>query len=715
MPHAARCPTRLITIVVLVFTLCAGSADAGNSAGNAPKAQLLVKFRPNARSAAAASVLANLGAQDVRTLSHLGVRVVRVPASAATHTLAALRQSSAVDYAEKDMTLDPQEVLPDDPYFLDSGAWNLGGGAWGWSVTHTTQAWDVTQGDPSVVIAILDTGIKPSGLDFDGRIASTWNVLNNTTDATSNAGSHGTYVAGVASLAMGNGSGSAGYCPHCSLMVVQVGTDSGASLSNIAAGLTYAADHGARVANLSWAGPSDSTTLQNAINYAHDKGMVIFAAAGNSNCNCVSYPAADKNVLGVAGVSDAAGDKQGDSNYGSWVKIAAPEGNMTAWPSINGAPGYAAVGGTSVAAPAAAGIAGLLFSFNPALTNAQVEQALTSSAAPVKFSVQYGRVDALAALQHLGASDPQTLSAPLQTSAPKIYYELNGWTSITPLTAAPQVGQVLVRGIGGWTGSSGLTVTDLQWQRCGTSGDACMYLTSQPFYTVQAADAGFSIRLAFSVQNSLGAVPVTVLTQPVGGTATAPTAPSNLSPPAISGIAQEGQTLTVSTGAWSGAPTNFAYQWSKCDTLGASCSSISGASSSSYTAVSGDVGSTLRATVTASNTAGSSTAAAAATGTVMQAPSAPPTSAQTLTFSGSLNPKNPTRSFSVTVAAGVAHAALSFSKCTSLNLDVYGGTTVMASKSGPSVVLLDASLAAGTYTYEVGGGRCAFTLTISTG
>ncbi|TMK74145.1 MAG: hypothetical protein E6G50_00255, partial [Actinobacteria bacterium] len=359
---------------------------------------------------------------------------------------------------------------------------------------------------------------------------------------------HGTYVAGVAGLAMDNGAGNAGYCPQCRLMIVQVGNDSGAYLSDIASGLTYAADHGARVANMSWAGTSNSSTLQSAINYAHDHGLVLTAAAGNSNCNCPTYPSADQNVLGVAGVSDAAGDKQGDSNYGSWVKVAAPEGDMTAWPSINGAPGYAGVGGTSMAAPAAAGIAGLLFSSNPALTNTQVEQALELSAAPVNFSLAYGRVDALAALQYVGASDPQPSSAPVQAAPPQIYYELNGWTSIAPLSSAPQSGQVLVRGIGGWTGSSGLTVSGLQWRRCDLAGANCTTLTNASTYTVQAGDAGYTIKLVFTVQNALGAVPVAVLSQPVGGAAPPPPPPSppaNTAPPTISGTPQDVEQLRL--------------------------------------------------------------------------------------------------------------------------------------------------------------------------
>jgi thermitase len=292
---------------------------------------------------------------------------------------------------------------------LNSGQWNISGGAWGWYTTHTTQAWDITQGNPAVNVAVLDTGIKTTGLsDFDGQISSTWNVMNNTTDATSGAGNHGTYVAGVVGLAINNGVGNAGFCPKCKMMIVQVGTDSGASWSNIAAGLTYAADHGAKVVNLSWAGATDSSTLSSATTYAHNHGVVVFAAAGNSNSTTPSYPAADPYVLGVAGVSGSFGvNKAGDSNYGTWVKVAAPEGNVTSWPTINGQPGYASFGGTSSASPVAAGIAGLLFSYNSALTNTQVEQALESTAIPVNFSVQYGQVDTLAALKSLGASDPQ--------------------------------------------------------------------------------------------------------------------------------------------------------------------------------------------------------------------------------------------------------------------------------------------------------------------
>ncbi len=99
------------------------------------------------------------------------------------------------------------------------------------------------------------------------------------------------------------------------------------------------------------------------------------------------------------------------------------------------------------------------------------------------------------------------------------------------------------------------------------------------------------------------------------------TAPANTAPPAISGTAQQGQTLTTSPGSWSNSPASYAYQWQDCNTSGAGCTTITGASSSSYTLRASDVGHTVRASVSASNSAGSASASSAATATVVAPPS----------------------------------------------------------------------------------------------
>jgi hypothetical protein len=706
--------TKRFPLAVLAPLLGSMVLAVSPATGGSSYERLLVSFKPGTGAGAQASILTRAGAKDYRAIPQLGVRVIRSTQPATT--LQRLRGDGRVRFAERDQLLAPQDMLPSDPSFPTTFA--IGGGAWGWTNTRTTQAWDITRGDPSVVIAVLDTGLKSQGLsDFDGQTVSGWNVVTRSSDTSSNAGNHGTYVSGVIGLAASNGKGNAGYCPSCRIMPVQVGTDSGANLSDLATGLTWAADHGARIANLSWAGSGASSTLATAVSYARSKGMVVVAAAGNSNCNCPTYPSATPGVIGVAGTTSI-DSKQGDSNYGTWVKVAAPEGNMTAWPSIGGKPGYAPVGGTSLAAPVVAGIAGLLFSANPSLTGADVERALEESSIPVGFAVQYGRVDALAALNYLGFADPQSASAPANTAAPQILLQTNGDYDSIELTSPPQAGQVLLRGQGSWTGSAPLSIGAVTWQRCDPFG-ACAVVGASTKYTVQAGDAGYSLRFGVTVRNGLGSTTAySASSLPVGGTPTPPppsTPPANTQPPAVSGTPQEGLTVTTGTGTWSGSPTSYAYAWMRCDSTGGNCTSIADATSAAYTAQAGDIGATLRASVTATNSAGSASTLSAATAAVAAAPTAPPPAPtqQKLTFSGSLNPKNPARSFTVPVGAGLAHAELVFAKCGSLNLNVYAGPSLRGSKNGPSAVVLDATLAAGSYTYEVSGGRCSFTLNVT--
>jgi hypothetical protein len=147
---------------------------------------------------------------------------------------------------------------------------------------------------------------------------------------------------------------------------------------------------------------------------------VVVAAAGNSGCNCATYPASTPGVIGVA-ASDQSDALYSYSNFGSWVDIAAPGQNLTTW--LNGT--YAPVGGTSLATPVIAGIAGLLFSLDAAATPDAVERALFSSVDPVAGTrtVAYGRVNAYKALLALTggtASSPTAspTSTPTATAAP---------------------------------------------------------------------------------------------------------------------------------------------------------------------------------------------------------------------------------------------------------------------------------------------------------
>jgi hypothetical protein len=301
--------------------------------------------------------------------------------------------------------------------------------------------------------------------------------------------------------------------------------------------------------------------------------------------------------------------------------------------------------------------------------------------------------------------------------SPQIMVETNGDWNYTPLgTGAPQPGQVLLRGQGSWTGSAPLSVSAVKWQRCDPNGANCTVVGTAGKYTVQTTDAGFSFKLLITVKNGLGSVTATsALSQAVGGVAPPPppAAPANTAAPTVSGSAQDGQTLSASAGSWSGSPTGYSYQWQRCDSGGAGCSNVGGATAATYGLSGADVGATMRIVVTATNSGGSTSASSAPTAIVTSAP-APPPSTQTLTFSGSLNAKNPLRTFSVTVGAGLADARLSFSKCSSLSLALQSTAAApLATQTGPSVNVLDATLPAGIYTYAVSGGRCAFTLTVT--
>jgi hypothetical protein len=123
-------------------------------------------------------------------------------------------------------------------------------------------------------------------------------------------------------------------------------------------------------------------------------------------------------------------------------------------------------------------------------------------------------------------------------------------------------------------------------------------------------------RLGFLLAVVTGILLGAVVGQPGSGRAAATTKPTSKTPPTISGTAQVGFTLTATRGTWTGSPTSFHFQWLRCDTTGAACTAIPGATGRSYTPTTTDIGHTLRVRVTARNSSGSARATSAATGVV---------------------------------------------------------------------------------------------------
>ena len=167
-----------------------------------------------------------------------------------------------------------------------------------------------------------------------------------------------------------------------------------------------------------------------------------------------------------------------------------------------------------------------------------------------------------------------------------------------------QQGQTVSATSGSWNGTLPIRF-GYQWQRCNAAGTACAAIAgaTSPTYTLTAADTGATVRVAVTASNSYGINKA--FSGPTRLVASA-RAPAVSTLPAITGTAKEGQPLSVASGTWSGTkPIAFTFSWLRCDLSGGSCVPILGATTSTYTPGSAEVGHTLRVLVTASNTAGS--------------------------------------------------------------------------------------------------------------
>ena len=376
-------------------------------------ARLLVRYRTQVTTAQAEVVERTHGARKKAEIRQLGIRVLEVPRGSEAGALRSLAADPLVEFVERDQTVAMTNTAPNDYWWPSQ---------WSQVKTRANAAWDLTTGSPSVVIAVLDTGVDLSQPDLQGKFVGAYNVLTGSSDPTDDNG-HGTWAAGVAAAASDNTIGVASYCWHCSLMPVKVlGADGIGTMSDVAAGITWATDHGARVISMSLSGTAGTTTLQSAVRYAHDRGVVLVAAAGNYGNSTPTYPAAYPEVVSVAG-TDPNDALYSWSDFGSWVKLAAPGCNYT----TGRAGWFGSFCGTSSATPAVAGIAALAFSYAASATNLTVEDAMTSSAARIGAPLAYGRVDAYATLLSVAGMPSST---PLPTPAPSV-------TPLPTVTPAP--------------------------------------------------------------------------------------------------------------------------------------------------------------------------------------------------------------------------------------------------------------------------------------
>ncbi len=348
---------------------------------------------------------------------------------------ASLGADPAVETSEAIGFYAPLARTPDDPRFADQ---------WALPAIGAPGAWDATQGDRAVTVAVLDDGLALAhpdlaanlwtnpdpdaeddgegfaddlhGASFVGGVAGG----DPSPDLSSSAPWHGTEVAGAIAAVGDNAAGIAGVAWRASLMGVRALGAQGGRSDDLLRALDYAGTRGARVINASWAGPR-SALLEQAIARASQGGALVVAAAGNEGAPSPGFPASVDGALSVAALEPALG-LAGFSNADAL--LAAPG---VAILTTSGPDGYARADGTSLAAGLVSGAAALLFAARPRATAAEVNRALLAGAIAVP-GVKAGRLDAnraLASLESVAAAEP----ASLLVSNPRL--ELSG-DDLTP-------------------------------------------------------------------------------------------------------------------------------------------------------------------------------------------------------------------------------------------------------------------------------------------
>ncbi len=371
--------------------------------------RVLVRFRPEVGDAYAEAVLKMYEFREVHRIAGIGAYAVGTPAGVTvSETLALLRRNPDVALARPDFRTRLADV-PNDPYFYgyQYALRNHGGilnvapdiqplmtaGA----DIKAVDAWTVSKGE-SVVIAILDTGVDRSHPDLVEKVPTSGHDFANNDDDANDDVWHGTHVAGIAAAGTNNAIGTAGVAWSSLILPVKVTDANGDGYySWMIDGIIWAADHGADVINISLGGSADDPLLKDACQYAHDKGVVIVAAAGNDGTLGVLYPAAyDDFVLAVAAsdYNDAITDF---SSYGPEMDVAAPGmwvlGPVPQWYAGAGNLPYVFGSGTSMASPHVAGMAALLKSAKPDLAADDLMKIIRYTADDINKTAFPGRDD----------------------------------------------------------------------------------------------------------------------------------------------------------------------------------------------------------------------------------------------------------------------------------------------------------------------------------
>jgi len=293
------------------------------------------------------------------------IQLKSIPLSIALQTI---QDCPGVLYVEPNFKIHSTENIPNDPYFENK--------QFGLQNINAPKGWDYSIGSSLVTIAILDSGVDLTHPDLAEKIVPGYDFVNKDSIPQDDFG-HGTHVAGIAAAVTNNNFGVAGVSWEARIMPLKVLDSTGSGYSSDSAqAIIWAADHGAKVINMSFGTISPSSAMLDAINYAYSMGVTMVAASGNEGINGILFPAKYNHVIAV-GATDITNNRGSFSNYGSELDLVAPGVNIY---STIMSGGIGLKTGTSMATPFVSGLAALLAGLSGDSSPDEIELAMINSA-----------------------------------------------------------------------------------------------------------------------------------------------------------------------------------------------------------------------------------------------------------------------------------------------------------------------------------------------